>query len=138
MLHAEINLSNNVSLTAFFRDNIASQHQKGKLTFLYFNETVPHLPVRNIRYCTVIAIEVKNMKCCRPRVASSRDTSPCMSDITDCCMSMSCLWQATVEQRKLAVDLAEVIVKWECQRMKEESDDVSIPQVGNTPVPTHH
>jgi len=51
---------------------------------------------------------------------------------------MSCLWQATVEQRKLAVDLAEVIVKWECQRMKEESDDVSIPQVGNTPVPTHH
>ena len=38
------------------------------------------------------------------------------------------LWQATVEQRKLAVDLAEVIVKWECQRMKEESDD-TVPQV---------
>jgi len=34
-----------------------------------------------------------------------------------------------VEQRKLAVDLAEVIVKWECQRMKEEADDVAIPQV---------
>jgi len=36
--------------------------------------------------------------------------------------------QATVEQRKLAVDLAEVIVKWECQRMKEDSDD-AVPQV---------
>jgi len=33
-----------------------------------------------------------------------------------------------VEQRKLAVDLAEVIVKWECQRMKEDSDD-TVPQV---------
>ena len=35
-----------------------------------------------------------------------------------------------MEQRKLAVDLAEVIVKWECQRMKEESEDV-VPQVTN-------
>lgn len=38
-------------------------------------------------------------------------------------MSLMFVCQATVEQRKLAVDLAEVIVKWECQRMKEESDD---------------
>ena len=36
-----------------------------------------------------------------------------------------------MEQRKLAVDLAEVIVKWECQRMKEELDD-TVPQVNST------
>ena len=42
---------------------------------------------------------------------------------------MTFLWQATVEQRKLAVDLAEVIVKWECQRMKEEPTADAVPQV---------
>ena len=45
------------------------------------------------------------------------------------------LWQATLEQRKLAVDLAEVIVKWECQRMKEESDD-AVPQVSSISLPS--
>ena len=30
--------------------------------------------------------------------------------------------QATKEHRKLAVDLAEVIIKWEVQRIKEDSD----------------
>jgi len=30
------------------------------------------------------------------------------------------LLQATIEQRKLAVDLAEVIIKWEYQRVKEQ------------------
>ena len=31
-------------------------------------------------------------------------------------------FQATIEHRKLAVDLAEVIIKWEVQRIKEEQD----------------
>ena len=30
--------------------------------------------------------------------------------------------QATIEHRKLAVDLAEVIIKWEVQRIKEEQE----------------
>lgn len=29
---------------------------------------------------------------------------------------------ATIEYRKLAVELAEVIIKWELQRIKDESD----------------
>ncbi len=29
---------------------------------------------------------------------------------------------ATIEHRKLAVDLAEVIIKWEVQRIKDEQD----------------
>ena len=31
-------------------------------------------------------------------------------------------WQATIEHRKLAVDLSEVIIKWEIQYIKEETD----------------
>jgi len=35
------------------------------------------------------------------------------------------LSQATLEHRKLAVDLAEIIVKWESQRIKEENEEVA-------------
>lgn len=33
---------------------------------------------------------------------------------------------ATIEHRKLAVELAEVIIKWELQRIKEESDNAEV------------
>lgn len=33
---------------------------------------------------------------------------------------------ATIEHRKLAVELAEVIIKWELQRIKEESDAAEV------------
>ena len=33
--------------------------------------------------------------------------------------------QATIEHRKLAVDLAEVVVKWEVQRIRDEQEQVS-------------
>jgi len=36
------------------------------------------------------------------------------------------LMQATMEHRRLAVDLSEVIVKWESQRIKEESEENSL------------
>jgi hypothetical protein len=37
----------------------------------------------------------------------------------------------TIEHRKLAVELSEVIIKWELQRIKDESDaqDVSIHMI---------
>lgn len=33
---------------------------------------------------------------------------------------------ATIEYRKLAVELAEVIIKWELQRIKDESETIEI------------
>lgn len=32
------------------------------------------------------------------------------------------IFQGTIEHRKLAVDLADVIIKWELQRVKEDQD----------------
>jgi transformation/transcription domain-associated protein len=34
--------------------------------------------------------------------------------------------QATIEHRKLAVDLAEVVIKWEAQRVREEQEAVEV------------
>ena len=48
-------------------------------------------------------------------------------------MTTNCLvvcLQATIEHRKLAVDLAEVIIKWEVQRIKEDME--ATPEVGHT------
>ena len=36
---------------------------------------------------------------------------------------------ATLEQKKLAVDLSEVIVKWEVQRIKDEQDGTAAAEV---------
>ena len=38
--------------------------------------------------------------------------------------------QVNIEHRKLAVDLADIIIKWELMRLKEEQENTD-PQVGN-------
>ena len=34
--------------------------------------------------------------------------------------------QATIEQRKLAVDLAEMVIKWEVQRVKDDQETTEV------------
>ena len=34
--------------------------------------------------------------------------------------------QATIEHRKLAVDLAEVVIKWEVQRVKDDQESTEV------------
>ena len=46
--------------------------------------------------------------------------------IIDLASTVLCIFKATIEQRKLAVDLTEVIIKWEFQRAREVQEmDVS-------------
>ena len=53
----------------------------------------------------------------------------CMLTAFSLSLCLSLLLQATIDQRKLAVDLAEVIIKWEFQRVREQQDnEVSVPQ----------
>ena len=37
-----------------------------------------------------------------------------------------CVLQSTIDHRKLATDLAEVIIKWELRRVKEEASDTDV------------
>jgi hypothetical protein len=41
--------------------------------------------------------------------------------------------QAVIEHRKLAVDLAEVIIKWELQRIKDEQEQPTTTEVSHPP-----
>lgn len=41
---------------------------------------------------------------------------------------------ATIEYRKLSVELAEVIIKWELQRIKEENEEAGVFDEDNTPL----
>lgn len=41
----------------------------------------------------------------------------------------------TIEQRRLAVDLSEVVIKWELQRIKDQQVDLSPLSVTSTCVP---
>lgn len=38
-------------------------------------------------------------------------------------------FQASLEHRKLAVDLAEVIIKWEMQRIKDDQENTGVVEV---------
>ena len=52
-----------------------------------------------------------------------------MKYVTEALIFHFCFVKASIEHRKLAVDLAEVILKWELQRIKDDQEQTTAPEV---------